>query len=224
MVDFITMAAQAGGALMMVLIALFFIGAIVLIYITLKKRKIYSKYKVIVWKRYKNKEGQTISILEDKDEKGGVIKDKKMNKWVFHLKNANLDLGEEELRNFDENRTLDIPSLPYSKGGEVVFVEKVGNKKYAFGQPFVINGNVEIQVSEADLAEAKRSYALFVKTFGKKQNPLWAFGMYVIFAVLILVLIFVVLNKFELIVEASRNFASGAEAVGKGSAVPSGVP
>lgn len=223
-VDFVDLGLQAGGVIIIVVLVAIVAAAVVFGIIYRKKNKLYSKNKVIVWRRYKSKDGSEVPIIEDLNEKGAVIKDKVMNKFVFHLKNANLDMGEEELDSYDEDREMDIPSVPHGKGGDVVFVEKIGNRKYAFGEPFIINGKVKIRVAEADLAEAKRSYAIFVKTFSKKPNPLWAFGLYVVFAVLILVLVFVVLNKFELIAEASKNFATGAQAVGRGAAIPSSAP
>jgi len=215
--------AQAGYLLVIIVMVAITSGLIGYAVYLRKKNKLYNKYKVIVWKRHKTNDGE-MPILEDLYERGAIRKDKAMNKWSFHLKNANLDLGEEEMDNFDENRLLDIPSVPYSKGGDIVFIEKLGNHKYAFGEPFILEGKVHIKVSEADLAEAKRSYALFVKTFGKKESPLVAFLIYVTFAVLILVLIFVVLNKFEVIVEASKNFMAAADTLRGGSAMPSGAP
>jgi len=199
------------------------IGTLVFLYY---KNKEYSKYRVHVWKRFRTEDGREMPIIVDDSERGKVVRDKKLNKWVFHLKKANLDLGEEELESYDEDRELDIPSVPHAKGGEVVFIEQLAKRKYAVGEPFVVEGNVKIRVTQADLAEAMRAYDLNAKAFGKQKNELIAFIIYIAFAVLILVLIMMVLNKFETMAEWSDKWVEGARIMQgtQPGAVPSAAP
>jgi len=216
-------AMQAGAIIVIVVVGALLTGAAILLTIVWKKRQIYDQYDVMIWERFRDKKGNEIPTICGFD-KGGVIKDKKLDKWVFHLKKTNLDMGEEELKNFDENRDLDIPSIPGAKGKRVVFIEKLGNRKYGFGK-VEIEGSPKIIVSEADLAEAKRSYELFVKSFSKKTNPMWAMMFYFGIAALTLVMIIVILQKFELIVEAAEYFQQGSQAMAtKGAAVASNAP
>ena len=224
--DLVQIATEAGAALIMVIVVAVVCTSAVLFVWFRKKAAIYNNHRVIVWRRHKDKEGSEVPIIVDLAEKGLIKYDKKLKKWSFHLKNANIHLGEEESKTYDENRDLDIPSIPYEKGRKVCFVEKIGNRKYAFGEPFILEGKVRIIVSEADVAEGIRSFDMNAKTFGKKKNELLAFTLYVIFATLILVMIIVILQRFESIASAAESFAEGAKAAAaaKGATIASGVP
>jgi len=205
----------------------FLVGIVFLFMWYMKKMKVYKKYRVIVYKRFKDKNGAELAMYEDFNERGGAVFDKKIQKWVFHLKKANVDIGEEESLQMDENRELDLPTIPGPRGEEVLFVEKIGNRKYAIGNPTFFEGKVSVMVSEADLAEAKRSYAVFVQTYGKKQNPFLAFVIYMVFAVLALILIYIVYDKIGVIAKAletaSINFKTAYLGAG-GDAVVSSAP
>lgn len=224
--DFSNLASQVGVVALFIggiVIILGCVGAAVFLY---TKQKEYSKYKVHVWKRFKTEDGREMPVIVDDKERGKVIKDKKLKKWVFHLKKANLDLGEEELANYDEDRELDIPSVPHAKGGEVVFVEQLAKRKYAVGEPFVVGGEVKIRITQADQAEAMRAYDMNARAFGKQKNELIAFIIYIAFAVLILVLIIMVLNKFESISDFGDKWVEGAKILQETrmQAIPSDVP
>lgn len=202
--NFVRMATQAGSIVLLTLLVLVLCSLIVIFIYFQQLNKAYGKHKIIVWKRHKDQHGNEIPILVDTKERGRLRYDKKLKKWTFHLKNANAYIGEEESVNYDENRELDLPSVPYENGGKVIFIEKLGPRKYAVGKPFVINGTVEIRVSDADIAEAIRSYDMNVKTFGKQKNELIAFMLYMGLAILALIMIIVILNKFEGITKAAE--------------------
>lgn len=224
--DIWPLAVQIGGYILVIIGGMLFIGASVIAAYWWKKQQVYKKYKVLVWKKHIDKSGHEMPVFVAWD-KGAVIKDKKLNKWVFHLRDWNIDFGEDEGKNSDEMRNdLDIPSMPNETGGEVVFVEKLGFRKGALGVPFLFDGNVAVKVSHADLAEAMRAFDMNAKAFGTKDNKMMAFILYVILAAFILVIILVILNKFETIASAAESFKQGATAAAaaKGSAVASGVP
>jgi len=203
-------ATQTGMIIVLTLMAVFIIAVIAGAFWLIQRQKQWKKYRVVIWKRYSTQDGRTIPMVVDLTERGRVTKDRKLNKWVFHLKKANLDLGEEELEGYDEDRELDLPTVPYSEGGEVLFIEQLAKRKYAIGDPYVIEGNVTIRVTSADLAEAMRAYDVNARTFGKKDHSIWAFAIYVVFAVLILILIAVVLNKLENLNQFGEQWVEGA--------------
>jgi len=226
MVDYWELARQVGGGLILGLILIIVLGVVGVIIWWRRKEAMYKHYRVFIWKRHQDNEGNEIPVIVGWD-KGAVRKDKKMKKWVFHLKKWNMDLGEEERVDYDEDRELDLPSVPLEKGGEVVFVEKIGPRKLAVGKPFIFGGNVKVIVSSADVAEAIRAYDINAKTFNKKDShALLAFTLYIIFAILVLVLIVFILQKFELIQKAAEQFAVGAQsfAQAKGAGIASNAP
>jgi hypothetical protein len=185
----------------------------------------YNKHRVIVWKRHVNTEGKEFPIIIDVAERGRIKKDKKLKKWVFHLKNANVFMGEEENFKYDEQRDLDVPTVPYEKGQKVCFVEKLGTKKYAFGEPFMIFGKPVVIVSQADCSEAIRSYDMNVKTYGKKKNELLAFTLYIIFAIAIMVMVIVLITKIEVLTDKGiKVVLDPAITAAKSVAVASSVP
>ena len=221
-IDLQAIATKAGSIFVIVLVMLIFLGIVGVVTYFYMKHRAY-KFRVIVWKRFRAESGQEMPIIVSIAERGRVKKDKKLKKWVFHLQRANIDLGEEELASYDEDRELDIPSVPHQAGGEVVFVEKLTSKKYAVGEPFIVEGTVKIRVTQADLAEAMRSYDINARTFGKKDNSLLAFAMYITFAVLILVLVVIILNKLDVLSEFGDKWIEGAQII-KSNSVPSDVP
>jgi hypothetical protein len=211
-------------------VAFFIIGAIILGIIwgaayLYGKNKSYTK-RVVVYERAKDEKGNEFPIIVSLAERGRIWYDKKMKKTYFELKNAKVRMGEEELKTYDEDRDLDVPHTTYAKGGEVIFVEKLGVKKYAFGKAFIITGKVEIRVSQADIAEGIRAYDMNAKTFGKKDNQIWAFAVYALVCVLILVLMIVYLNKMDGINKAAELFNNGAQAMlqAKQSTIPGVAP
>lgn len=218
-------AMRIGGVIVMVLMGLLVLAFVAgIVWLWMQKKK-YKHYKVLIWKRYKDKDGREIPVFV-KWDKGAVTKDRKLKKWVFHLRGWNIDLGEEETKNYDENRELNLPSIPSENGGEVVFIEKLAPRKGAVGTPFLFEGNVKIIVSEADVAEAMRSFDINARSFGTKDNKLLAFTMYIILATLVLVMIIVILNKFEGITTASENLVVASQnfAAASSNAVPSTAP
>lgn len=216
---------QGGTIFGLFLLGLVFVAIIVGIVYLQQQKKAYSKYKVLVWQRFKDKDGNEIPTIV-KWDKARIMFDRKLKKWKFHIKGLDVDLGEEEAKSIDEDRDLDIPKIPFEDGGYVVFVERLGTRKYAIGKPFIIEGTVKVIVSQADLAEGIRCYDLHTRTFGKKENQLMIFGIYVTFAALILILIIVILNKFEMIKEAASllNSATGNIAAAKGNIAASTAP
>ena len=211
------MASTAGQVIVILIAGVLFVGGIGIGAYLYMKNKAF-KTDVIVYKRFKAQDGREMTAIESKGETGAIIKDKKTKRWVFHLRRANVDLGEEEMEGFDENREIDLPTIPGPKGREVMFIEKVGNKKYAIGEPFVIEGNVKILVSNADVAEAIRSYDIATSSFGKQTNPIWGFVIYITFAVLVLVLVIVVLQKIEYLSEFGDKWLEGARIMGSQTA------
>lgn len=218
-------ATNVGVIIMIVLIGLIFIAIVGFSVYFYQLNKSYKKYKVIIFRRYKDSNGNEIPAYVGED-KGRWLYDKKLKKVKFHLKQRNIDLGESEKATYDSDRDLDIPKIPNEQGGYVVFIEQVGIKKYAFGEPFIIEGSIKIKVTEADVAEAIRTYDLHTRTFGKKQNELLVLGFYFGIAALTLVLIIIILNKFDMIVTAAETLkgASANMAQASGNVVASSAP
>ncbi len=213
---------QYGSILIVVLMWLIGAAGIVGLFYLYMKAKQYKHYTVHIYKRKRDKEGNETLVFVGAD-KGAVLKDKKLKKRVFKLKRNNVHLGEEEGLNFDENRNLDIPSIPSEKGGEVVFVEKLGPKKFAVGMSFLVDGNVEVMVSEADVAEAIRAYDINAKYYGGKEWTKWIGPIsFAVFAVLIIILFAVLMQKFEVMSVIADRLVETAQilASGKSSAVP----
>jgi len=217
--------AGMGNVLVITLMSLLFCGVMLGIAYLYMKNKLYKNYTVFIYKRKKDKEGKETLVFSGTD-KAAIIKDKKLKKRVFKLKKNNVHLGEEEGINFDENRNLDIPSIPSERGGEVVFLEKLGPKKFAIATPFLFEGNVQVVVTEADVAEAIRAYDINAKYFGGNEWSKWVGPIaFAVFAVLIIVLISVVLQKFDVLKEVGDKLVEAAQIInaGRTSAVPSGV-
>ncbi len=213
---------QYGSILIVVLMWLIGAAGIVGLFYLYMKAKQYKHYTVHIYKRKRDKEGKETLVFVGAD-KGAVLMDKKLKKRVFKLKRNNVHLGEEEGLNFDENRNLDIPSIPSEKGGEVVFVEKLGPKKFAVGMSFLVDGNVEVMVSEADVAEAIRAYDINAKYYGGKEWTKWIGPIsFAVFAVLIIILFAVLMQKFEVMSVIADRLVETAQilASGRSSAVP----
>lgn len=209
---------------MFIFILIWLVGAAVIVglVILFLKAKRYKHYTVLIFKRKRDKEGNETPVFVGTD-KGAILTDKKLKKRVFRLKKNNVHLGEEEGINFDENRNLDIPSIPSEKGGEIVFVEKLGPKKFAVGNTFLLKGNIEIMVSEADVAEAIRAYDINAKYYGGKEWTKWIGPIsFAVFAVLIIILFAVLMQKFEVMSTIADKLVQAAQIIqaGRGSAVP----
>ena len=217
--------AKFGNALVLVLITLIICGVTIGIVFLIMRSKQFKKYKVLIFKRKKDSKGNETLVFCGID-KGAVWFDKKLKKRYFRLKENNICLGEEERVDFDENRELNVPSLPSEKGGELVFIEKLGPRKFAVGNPMLFDGTPKIIIAEADCAEAIRQYDLNAKYYGGKEWTKWIGPIsFAVFAVLIVILISVVLNKFEVLSDVSDKLVRAAEVLssGKSSAIPSGV-
>lgn len=205
---------------------LFVVGTIGAVAYLFMLNKQYMKYTVYIFKRQKDNEGNYLPIFVGKDQ-ARIKKDKKIKRWVFHVRKANIDLGEEEgFETRDENRQLNVPSMPSEKGGEVVFLEKLAPRKYAFMEPIDIEGEVKVRVSEADIAEALRVYDVNTKLFSKNNQALWTFAIYVTFGVLIMILIAYTLNKFEVLSDVASRLENVARILVQPTqaAVPSAAP
>jgi hypothetical protein len=213
-------------ALLVTMIASILGGVVIAFAWIIMRAKQFKQYMVLIWKRKRDKEDNEFPIFVGID-KGAIIKDRKLKKRVLRLKRNNVHLGEEENLEQDENRELDIPSIPSEKGGEIVFVEKLGPRKFALGRPFVIDGTVKIIVSEADCAEAIRGYDTNAKYYGGKEWTKWVGPItFAVFAILIIIMISVVLNKFEILDKVADKLVRTAEIMqaGRSSAVVSGAP
>jgi len=216
---------SAGKIIVVIAMWSIFAGIAIGITVVLLKIKQYKHYKALIWKRKTDKDGNEFPVFVEMDG-GAIIKDRKLKKRVFKLKKNNCHLGVEEGLNFDENRNLDIPSVPSERGGEVVFIEKLGPKKFAMGKAFVVDGTVKIMVSEADCAEAIRAYDINAKYYGGKEWTKWIGPIsFAVFAILIIVLIIAFLQKIEVLDIFSQRMVEAARILqaGKSSAVPSGV-
>lgn len=189
------------------------------------KRKRFKHYTVLIFKRKRDKEGRETLVFAGID-KGAIIKDRKLKKRIFKLKKNNVHLGEEESITYDENRNLDIPSIPSEKGGEIVFLEKLGPKKFSVGTPFLVEGQVKVIVSEADVAEAIRAYDINAKYYGGREWTKWIGPIsFAVFAVLIVILISVLLQKFEILREVGDRLVQAAQIVQtRSSTIPTNVP
>lgn len=186
------------GSWAIILLAVVLIGGLVLLIAWYRHlAKEYNKFKVVVWEQYKDKNGTEIPVFVDLNEKGRILYDKKIKRYFFHLKNANCFLGEKEGK--QDISDLDIGHTPYQKGGEVVFLQKLDYKKYAVGEPFVVEGKVTVKVTMADLAEATRSFDHLVMQYGKKPNEIWAFALFIGLAVVAMIIIYLFLNKADLL-------------------------
>lgn len=214
---------KLGNVFVILIISAFICGAIVMVVWLFMKAKQYKHYTVHIYKRKRDKQGNETLVFVGVD-KAAIKLDKKLKKRGLHLKRNNVVLGEEESVTFDENRNLDIPSIPSEQGGEIVFIEKLGPKKFAVGTPFIVNGKVEIMVSEADVAEAIRSFDTNAKYYGKtsmweKYGPMISFSLLAIF---IIILISVLMNRMEVL--TSDGIKVVIQETGRNVAVASGVP
>lgn len=213
MADTAALLLQLGRTLIIVFGVLLLCGLIVGIAWFVMRTKVYKKYKVLIFKRKKNKDGTITPVFVGTD-KAAIRYDRRLKTRYLHVAKINTRMAN------------DVPSMPSEKGGELVIIEKIGPKTYGFGTPDILKGEMVINVSEADASEAIRAYDINAKHFGKDAwkwaGPV-AFG---VFAVLIIVLIAVVLQKFEILVDVSDKLVRVAEVLqaGRSSAVPSGVP
>lgn len=177
------------------------------------RSRLYKKYKVLIFKRKITKDGSEQIVFVGQD-KAAIRFDRKLKQRFLHVAKINTRM--------DNN----VPSMPSERGGELVIIEKVGPKTYAYGTPDILQGELVVNVSEADSTEAIRAYDINAKHFGsdkwKWAGPI-AFG---VFAILIIVLIAVVLQKFEILADVSDKLVRAAEimSAGKSSAVLSNVP
>jgi len=208
-----------------------FIGILVCVIVFLFTRFIvlrskYKQYVALIFKRKKDKNDKEYLVFVGID-KGAIFKDKKLKKWSLHLKDTNIDLGEDEGADGkrDENRELDIPSIPSERGGEVIFIEKLGPRKFAIGNPIDWDGQVKVSVSEADIAEALRVYDVNARYFGKDNSQLWAFIIYMVFGVLVLIMVIYTLQKFDVLADVAQKLSDAATKLGPQPVVmPSGAP
>lgn len=165
--------------------------------------KRYKKCNVFVWKRHKTADGKEMPVFVAWD-KGAPIKDRKLKKWVFHLKKFNVDLGEESNEDMDEDRDLNLPTIPQENGGTIIFVEQISPRTFAVGRPFIFEGTVKVLVTEADVAEATHSFDINAKYFGNSKWQWVGPIAFAVFAVLIIVLFAVLVNKFDVIKESMQ--------------------
>lgn len=199
------------------------LGAIWFTTFMFMRMKQYSKYKVLIFKRKYDEAGNEYPVFVGAD-KAAVKYDKKWKRWVFHMAANKIALGQEEGE--DENRELSVPSIPSERGGEIVFVEKLGPRKFAVADPLMLEGKVKLKVSEADVAEALRTYDVNAKMFAQKRTDVWMLVSIVIVAGFILIMVALVLNKFEVLNEVSKRLETVAQLLqaGRQAAVPSGAP
>ena len=191
-------AQKLGNVFLIVIIIGSICAVIIFLAVWIMKQKQYKKYKVHIYKRQKNKEGQEFMVFVGVD-KGAILKDKKLKRWSLHLKKRNYYLGEEENAYFDENRNIEIPTIPSEEGGEILFVEKLGKRKYAIAEPFILEGGVVLRVTDADVADALRTFDLNAKYYG--QEDFWEkYGNIISVSIIIVfcIIIFAIfMNKFE---------------------------
>jgi len=219
-------ATKLGNVFIIVLVTVAICAAIIGVVYWIMKQKQYKRYQVHIYKRQKNKDGKEFMVFCGLD-KAAIKKDKKLKRFALHLKKRNYYLGEEENTYFDENRNLDIPTIPSEEGGEIIFVEKLGKRKYALAEPFIIKGSVELMVTDADVADALRTFDLNAKFYG--QEDFWGkYGNIISVSIIIVfcIIIFAIfMNKFEILTmnlkDVSEIIASKALS---SNAVPTNIP
>jgi len=220
-----SMVGMLGNTIILILIAVIFCAMLIgIVYLFLRQKR-FKKYKLLIFKRKTDSEGRETLVFCDID-KGAVLMDKKLKRRYLVMKKANFRLGEEERSDFDENRDLNIPSIPSEQGGEIVFLEKLAPRKYAIGQPIMFSGKAKIIISDADCAEAIRQYDLNAKYYGGSDMAKWIGPIsFAVFAVLIVILISVIMNKFDVLKEVSENLMRASEvlAQGRNSAIATSV-
>jgi hypothetical protein len=194
---------------------LVFLGFVTLVTWLYFNAKAYKRFKVLIFKR--NKEGSITFCGIAK----GRIKKNKLKKYVLHIKPYNIELGETK-DNADE---LDIPSIPNEQsGGEVIFLEKLGKRKYTLVKPIDLGTRLTAQVMEEDIAEAVRIYDINAKYYTSQDWKAWiAPTVFIIMAVLIVIMIAILINKFEVLREVSANLVEAAKIVKEGALRNSGV-
>jgi len=219
--------AKYGNVFVFVLMWLFGAGLLVgLVYLIMRNNQ-FKHYTTHIYKRKKDKKGNETMIFCGID-KAAILMDRKLKKRVFKLKKNNCHLGEADgVKGLESEDSLDIPSLPSEKGGEIVFLEKVGPKKFAIANPLSIDGEIELKVTNLDIAEAIRAYDVNAKYYGGNEWSKWVGPIaFAVFAVLIIVLISVVLNKFEVLDAVSAKLVEAAKIVqsGRTSAIATNIP
>lgn len=191
------------GAMAIILLAAVLIGGLVILvawYQHLAKQ--YNKHKVIVWQEYIDTNGNKIPVFVDVNEKGRLYFNKALKRNFFHLKNANVKMGEYESNNGKKEITeTNLPRMPYLKGGEVIMIKKLDHKTYAFAHPIMFEGNIKAICSQADMAEATASYDQNIKQYGKQPNQILTVAFYFGICVLAIVLIYVVFQKADVLLK-----------------------
>lgn len=132
--------------------------------------KRYGKYKIVIFDRRKNKAGQETLFWCGQD-KAGIFYDKKLKKRFFRLQKNRVDMSPQ-IDKVEGIDTIDIPSIPNLKGGEVVFLEKLAPKKYVFLDPITVEGRINLRITNEDTAEALREYDMNLKVIGNQNKAL----------------------------------------------------
>jgi hypothetical protein len=173
-------------------------------------------YKIFVFKR--NKEGNIVYVGMAK----GAVKRNKLKKYVLHVKPYNVELGETK----DNQDELDLPAIPNeSAGGEVLFLEKLGKRKYNILRPISLGEQIKAQVTEEDIAEAVRTYDINAKYYTAQDWKMWiAPAIFIIMAVLIVIMLAIVMSHFDVLKEVSANLIEVARTIKQGAIGNSGVP
>jgi len=217
-------ATKLGTVFLICLIVVAFCSLIIWVVYWIMRQKQYKRYKVMIYKRQKNKEGQEFMVFVGQD-KAALKRDKKLKRINLHLLKRNVYLGEEENVLFDENRELDIPTIPSEEGGEIIFIERLGKRKYAIATPFIVEGDVKLIVSDADVADGIRNFDLNAKYYG--QEDFWGkYGNIVSVSLVIVFGIIIFAIFMNNMTGLSETLFKTAEIVAnqKSSIIASGVP
>ena len=214
-----------------ILVALLGIGTWLIL-----QAKTWKEFEVLIVRKYKDQAGNIIWTKRGTD-RGRIFFDKKLNRYYFQVRRARVVLGDPE-RNPElkdkfkiDNQTgkdseFKIPYMLCDNGKKLVVLEYLGIKKYAFGNIDYSSDVLKVNVTHADMAEQIRGYKLAVKTYSKKNDQLWAFAIYALVCVLILILMIVLMNHLDMMKAVSSNFAQGMNSMAqaKSNVVPVNVP
>ena len=213
MVDVILQVVIWGGS------ALLICGIIIgVVYLNLYFKRF--KYTIVVIKRVKSKfkdevgvEHATTSLVWVGLDKGAILKDRKTKKVFLVLKKANFRMEPE------------FETIPKESGGQAIFVEKVGYKQYVYLKPVSVEGDINFSITREDVADAMVSFdrnAALYKPGISQWLPIIGIG---IFGVIVIVLIAMILNKFDILAEVASKLEGTAKIIAeaKQSAVSSDV-
>lgn len=159
--------------------------------------KKWSAFRVRIWQR------DGTGFMQEKTDQAAIFVDKKTNNKRFFLRKNKVGLSPD-----------DVPFIPTSIGGRVVYLFQNGLKNFYFIRPDVDEGGVSLSVGEEDVNWAINSYEKDKKLFSAdKLMQYLPFILLGIVSIVILVLFVYLFKKFDVIKDASLALSDAAKSL-----------